>query len=292
MTDAFLRYLEFEKRLSKHTVLSYETDLKQLVDFLHQTFEVQQAELATFPMLRGWIANLVETDINPRSVNRKIACLRSFYKFLMKQEVISTNPAEKLKVLKTQKRLPVFVKESEIQELLNHAIFEDTFKGLRDRLIIELLYGSGMRLSELLGIKDHDIQWHKQTIKVLGKRNKERIIPFSNYLVTIIREYQQARNKEVGKHSENFLLLTNNGEPAYAGLVQASVKKYLSLTNAEKRSPHVLRHTYATHLLNKGAEINAVKDLLGHSSLAATQVYTHNTMEKLKKAFEQAHPKA
>jgi len=292
MTDAFLRYLEFEKRLSKHTVLSYETDLKQLVDFLHQTFEIQLPELATFPMLRGWIASLVESNINPKSVNRKIACLRSFYKYLIKQGHLSVNPAEKLKVLKTQKRLPVFVKENELQDLLNHVAFENNFQGLRDRLIIELLYGSGIRLSELLGLKDMDIQWQKQTIKVLGKRNKERIIPFSNYLVNIIKEYQQARNKEIGKHNENFLLLTNSGEPAYPGLVQATVKKYLSLTNVEKRSPHVLRHTYATHLLNKGAEINAVKDLLGHSSLAATQVYTHNTMEKLKKAFEQAHPKA
>jgi len=292
MTDAFLRYLEFEKRLSKHTVLSYETDLKQLVDFLHQTFEIQLPELATFPMLRGWIASLVESNISPKSVNRKIACLRSFYKYLIKQGHLSVNPAEKLKVLKTQKRLPVFVKENELQDLLNHVAFENNFQGLRDRLIIELLYGSGIRLSELLGLKDMDIQWQKQTIKVLGKRNKERIIPFSNYLVNIIKEYQQARNKEIGKHNENFLLLTNSGEPAYPGLVQATVKKYLSLTNVEKRSPHVLRHTYATHLLNKGAEINAVKDLLGHSSLAATQVYTHNTMEKLKKAFEQAHPKA
>ncbi|MCZ8354183.1 MAG: tyrosine-type recombinase/integrase [Cyclobacteriaceae bacterium] len=292
MTDAFLRYLEFEKRLSKHTVLSYETDLKQLVDFLHQTFEIQLPELATFPMLRGWIASLVESNINPKSVNRKIACLRSFYKYLIKQGHLSVNPAEKLKVLKTQKRLPVFVKENEIQDLLNHVAFENNFHGLRDRLIIELLYGSGIRLSELLELKDMDIQWQKQTIKVLGKRNKERIIPFSNYLVNIIKEYQQARNKEIGKHNENFLLLTNSGEPAYPGLVQATVKKYLSQTNVEKRSPHVLRHTYATHLLNKGAEINAVKDLLGHSSLAATQVYTHNTMEKLKKAFEQAHPKA
>lgn len=292
MTDAFLRYLEFEKRLSKHTVLSYETDLKQLVDFLHQTFEIQLPELATFPMLRGWIASLVESNINPKSVNRKIACLRSFYKYLIKQGHLSVNPAEKLKVLKTQKRLPVFVKENELQDLLNHVAFENNFQGLRDRLIIELLYGSGIRLSELLGLKDMDIQWQKQTIKVLGKRNKERIIPFSNYLVNIIKEYQQARNKEIGKHNENFLLLTNSGEPAYPGLVQATVKKYLSQTNVEKRSPHVLRHTYATHLLNKGAEINAVKDLLGHSSLAATQVYTHNTMEKLKKAFEQAHPKA
>ncbi|MCU0383666.1 MAG: tyrosine-type recombinase/integrase [Cyclobacteriaceae bacterium] len=292
MIADFLRHLEFEKRLSKHTVVSYQTDLFQLQTYLLKTFEINQLQEATFPMLRSWVAQLVEEKINPKSVNRKIACLRTFYKFLLKQGNIQSNPTEKLKVLKTKKRLPVYVKEDELNSLLDNINFTEDFKGQRDKLILELLYGCGIRLSELNGIKDTDIQFQKQTIKVLGKRNKQRVIPFSSTLVSLIKNYQLFRNKEIGKHAENFLLLTDQGAPAYAGLVQRTVKKYLSLTSAEKKSPHVLRHTYATHLLNKGAEINAVKDLLGHSSLAATQVYTHNTMEKLKKAFEQAHPKA
>lgn len=292
MIDSFLRYIEFEKRFSKHTVTSYRTDLFQFQRFLLNTYDGHAMEGASFPMIRSWIAELVNSENEPRSVNRKIATLRSFYKFLLRQGTLSKDPMLKVKVLKTQKRLPQFVKEEEINTLLDQAIFENTFVGLRDQLIIELFYGSGIRLAEMLHLTDDSINFKNRTLKVLGKRNKERVIPFGESLVSIIKNYQTARNREAAKSENGLLIITENGEPAYRMLVQRIVKKYLSATGVEKKSPHVLRHTYATHLLNKGAEINAVKDLLGHSSLAATQVYTHNTMEKLKKTFEQAHPKA
>lgn len=292
MIESFLRYIEFEKRFSKHTVVSYKTDLFQFQTFLQHTYESSAIQEASFPMIRSWIAQLVDHENEPRSVNRKIATLRSFFKFLLRQGVLSKDPMLKVKVLKTQKRLPEFVKEEEMNQLLDRVIFENTFEGLRDKLIMELLYGSGMRLAELLQLTDSSINMNARTIRVLGKRNKERVIPFGENLVPIIKNYQAMRNREVGKNDKNLLFITDQGEPAYRMMIQRTVKKYLKETGVEKKSPHVLRHTYATHLLNKGAEINAVKDLLGHSSLAATQVYTHNTMEKLKKAFEQAHPKA
>lgn len=292
MIESFLRYIEFEKRFSQHTVVSYKTDLSQFQDFLSVTFELEAVQNASFPMIRSWIAHLIDSKNEPRSVNRKIASLRSFYKFLLRQGVLNKDPMIKVKVLKTQKRLPEFVKEEEMNLLLDRVIFEDTFEGLRDKLIMELLYGSGMRLAELLQLTDASINMKARTIRVVGKRNKERIIPFGENLVPIIKSYQEMRNREVRKNDRNLFFTTEQGEPAYRMMIQRTVKKYLRETGVEKKSPHVLRHTYATHLLNKGAEINAVKDLLGHSSLAATQVYTHNTMEKLKKAFEQAHPKA
>lgn len=292
MIDPFLRYIEFEKRFSKHTVVSYKTDLTQFQNFLIQAYETKNPEEANFGMLRAWIAQLVEAENEPRSVNRKIATLRTYYKFLLRQGTISKDPTLKIKVLKTQKRLPEFVKEEEMNHLLDHTLFENTFEGWRDKLIIELFYGCGMRLAELLQLTDGAFNLRNRTVKVLGKRNKERVIPFGENLVSIIKNYQAARNHSVAKSEKGLLFVTEHGEPAYRMMVQRIVKKYLNVTGVEKKSPHILRHTYATHLLNKGAEINAVKDLLGHSSLAATQVYTHNTMEKLKKTFEQAHPKA
>lgn len=292
MIDSFLRYIEFEKRLSAHTVVSYKTDLCQFADFLSKQFEIDEVQDANFGMIRSWVARLVELNIDPRSVNRKIASLRSLYKFLLRQGTIAKDPTVRIKVLKTQKRLPNFVKEEEMNTVLDNIVFGTTLDGCRDRLILELLYGSGMRLAELLQLKDSSIDLKSRTLRVLGKRNKERVIPFAKNLVSIIEDYRKVRNREVENQDHGLLLVTDEGKPAYRMLVQRIVKKYLIATGTEKKSPHVLRHTYATHLLNKGAEINAVKDLLGHSSLAATQVYTHNTMEKLKKTFEQAHPKA
>lgn len=292
MIESFLRYIEFEKRLSAHTVVSYKTDLTQFVEFLRAQYETKLLEEANFGMIRSWIAKLVDDKNEPRSVNRKIASLRSFYKFLQRQGIINKDPMVKLKVLKVQKRLPTFVKEDEMNIVLDHIIFETTLEGQRNKLILELFYGTGIRLAELLQMKDSAIDLKSRTLRVLGKRNKERVIPFAQNLVSIIEDYQKVRNKEVEKKAHGLLLVTDTGEPAYRMMVQRIVKKYLLSTGSEKKSPHVLRHSYATHLLNKGADINAVKDLLGHSSLAATQVYTHNTMEKLKKTFEQAHPKA
>ena len=292
MIDSFLNYLRFEKRYSPHTVLSYQNDLSQFDAYLKSTYE-SKAQAAHYAMVRSWIVALVEKKLDSLSVNRKIASLRSYFKFLMRQEIIAKDPMVKIKVLKTKKKLPHFVKEPDMVTVLDQKTFENTHEGWRERLVLELLYGTGIRLSELINLKENQINLSERTIKVLGKRNKERIIPFSDSLVSIIKGYRAARNKQVEVGDHGCFVVSDTGGKCYPMLIYRIVKKHLGeFTSVEKKSPHVLRHTYATHLLNKGAEINAVKDLLGHSSLAATQVYTHNSMEKLKKVFDQAHPKA
>lgn len=287
MIETFLKYLEYEKRYSKHTIVSYHTDLNQFQQFLSKNFPELTLSAVDYRVLRSWIVSLVDDKIENTSVNRKIAALRSFYKFLLKREYIKEDPTWKLKVLKKSKKLPQFVNEDDMVRLLDQVEFEEDFVSLRNKLILEIFYGTGIRLAELLNLKEQDINFHNQTIKVLGKRNKERIIPFSNSLDGSIKKYQGVKTT-----SSDYLLTTDSGEQLYPMLVYRIVKKYLALVNVDKRSPHVLRHTYATHLLNKGAELNAVKDLLGHTSLAATQVYTHNSIEKLKSVFKKAHPKA
>ncbi len=293
MIESFLNYLQFEKRVSQNTFIAYQTDLLQFSDFLQKTFPDELIEKASYNIIRSWVIELVEHNVDSRSVNRKMACLRSFYKFLMKREIISIDPMLKMTALKTKKKLPAFVKEGDMANMLDKVVFDNTLEGWRDKLILELFYATGIRLSELIHLKENQLDLINRTIKVLGKRNKERVIPFASGIVSIIESYRIIRNIEVTKMDHGFLFVTNSGKPCYPMMVYRIVKRYLSEnTTSEKRSPHILRHTYATHLLNKGAEINAVKDLLGHSSLAATQVYTHNSMEKLKKVFDQAHPKA
>lgn len=290
MVESFLKYLRYEKRLSHHTLLAYEHDLNQFGEFLQMSFEIA-TEHATYPMIRSWIAQLAEAKLEPRSINRKIATLRSFFKYLLIQEAVASNPMQKIRVLKTDKPLPAFVRENDIVSVFEKP-FENTFTGWRDRLVLELFYATGIRLSELLTLSEKNIDLKQQTIKVLGKRNKERVIPFTQNLVSIIKSYTEIRNRDVSNQNHGLLLVTETGSACYPMLIYRIVKEHLQATTAERKSPHILRHTYATHLLDKGAEINAVKDLLGHSSLAATQVYTHNSMEKLKKVFDQAHPKA
>lgn len=293
MTESFLKYIQYEKRVSKHTLLAYQNDLDQFTSFLTAVYSDTTPETADYGIIRSWIIQLVDSGIKPASVNRKIASLKTFYKFLMRQEAIKKNPMIKIRVLKTQKRLPSFVKEGDMVSLLDNSEFDTTLEGCRDKLILELFYATGIRLSELITLQESQIDIHAQTIKVLGKRNKERVIPFPKSIVPILKDYQAVRNKEVENKNHGAVFVTDKGEPCYPMMIYRIVKKHLDKhTSSEKRSPHVLRHTYATHLLNKGAEINAVKDLLGHSSLAATQVYTHNSMEKIKKAYDQAHPKA
>jgi integrase/recombinase XerC len=290
MVARFLKYLQFEKRYSAHTVLAYSTDLRQFSDFIKKEFEELPGQ-ASYGMIRSWVTSLSEANADARSINRKIACLRSYFKFLLRQGLITKDPVVRIKVLKSRKKLPHFITESEMTAVLDTSETPDEFEELRNVVIIELLYGTGVRLSELINLKDSSINFRDRSLKVLGKRNKERIIPFSDPLVNLLERYRAVRNREIGKDTPYFLV-TSKGKQLYPVMVNRIVKKKLALTGVEKKSPHVLRHTYATHLLNKGAEINAVKELLGHSSLAATQVYTHNTMEKLKKIFDQAHPKA
>jgi integrase/recombinase XerC len=297
MVSYFLQHIQFEKRLSHHTFTAYESDMKQFSLYLEFQYELKEPEKADSQMIRSWIVSLAEEKIDNRSINRKIATLRSYYNFLLRRKAITADPMLKVKALKTDRSLPRFVEEKPMQTMLDDVEFSNDFTGLRDKLVLELLYGTGMRLAELIGLKIGDINLYNNTLTVLGKRNKHRVIPVNKTLVEAITIYLKCREKVLienpGNKDNYYLILTDNGTQAYPMFIQRLVKKYLSLvTSLEQRSPHVLRHTFATHLLNRGADLNAIKDLLGHTSLAATQVYTHNTIEKLKKVFQQAHPKA
>lgn len=293
MVNSFLKYISFEKRYSQHTVKSYQNDLAQFQAFILSKFQTEELSTVSQLMIRSWVLSLMDDGISARTVNRKIASLKSFFKFLIKREAIERNPTSKIKSLKTQKELPSFADEREFSAYLNSGVFEDSFEGRRDQLVLELLYGTGIRLAELLGLKISDINKSQSTIKVLGKRNKERVIPISNALMLLMEKYINEKNHVFLHDQSSYLIVNKDGGPAYPMLVYRVVKKYLTdVSSLDKKSPHALRHTFATHLLNKGADLNAVKDLLGHSSLAATQVYTHNSLEKLKSVFDQAHPKA
>lgn len=292
MTNVFLKYLQYEKRYSNHTLISYKNDLDQLERFLKTNYPETSIEEVNHAIVRDWIISLSESGLNERSINRKLVTLRSFYKFLLKKGAIKVNPATKLTNLKTKKNLPQFVREADMTLLLDHALFEDTFIGKRNHVIMEILYGTGIRLSELVELKVEKIDFTNNSIKVLGKRNKERIIPITRNLSLLIKNYIQLKNDEFKGNVIDYLIVSNKGEKSYPMMINRIVKNYLQGTSVDKKSPHILRHTYATHLLERGADLNAVKDLLGHQSLAATQVYTHNTLGKLKKVFDQAHPKA
>ena len=283
----FLKYIEFEKRYSKHTLISYNTDLSQFINFLHNEYEISDVTEVSHQIIRSWISSMLDRGMSSRSVNRKITTLKSFYKYLMQEDVISENPTQKIISPKNAKKLPVFVEKSKMDELLSEIEFPDTFEGERDKLIIDVFYMTGMRLSELLGIRKKDIDFSKSNIKVLGKRNKERIIPLSVNLLNQLKKFSE-------KHKINFYFFVNyDGKKLSAKNIYNIVNKYLGMVSSlEKKSPHILRHTFATHMLNNGADINAIKEILGHANLSATQVYTHNTIEKLKTIYKQAHPRA
>lgn len=294
MLESFVNYLEFEKRASVHTVLAYKKDLDQFSEFAATAFETSDISTANHTELRAWIIDLVETGLSPTSVNRKIATLRSYYKFLMRSGIISKDPTYKIKALKTPKRLPEFIQEAAIDKILDELVYEQGFDGQRDRMVMEFLYLTGVRLSELISLQWKDINLNEGVVKVLGKRKKQRIIPLTNSLKKNIILYKKVFRETFSIVQESdYFIVSNSKEQAYPMKIYRIVKHYLDLfAQTSKRSPHLLRHTFATHLLNKGADLNAVKDLLGHANLAATQVYTHNSMEKLKAVFEQAHPKA
>ncbi len=286
--DSFLKYLQFEKRLSRHTILAYSGDLEQFYIYLQTTYAIQKLSDVNHIIIRSWVVELMEQKISPRSVNRKITTLKTFYKYLLRQGTVTENPMLKIMSPKTSKRLPVFVEKDNMNTLIDTIAFGDDLEGIKNKLIIELFYATGIRLSELINLKLVNVDLDACQIKVLGKRNKERIIPFNNEIKNSIQNYM---DKKPGLPGE-FLFQLKSGKKMYEKFVYRLVNEYLSMiTTIDKKSPHVLRHTFATHMLNNGADLNAIKELLGHANLAATQVYTHNTVEKLKNIHKQAHPK-
>ncbi|MCX6311855.1 MAG: tyrosine-type recombinase/integrase [Bacteroidetes bacterium] len=298
--DPFFDYLAFEKRYSPHTLVSYRTDLIQFRDYLAISYENLPVEEANFQIVRSWIANLMDKGVSPRSTNRKITTLRTYYRFLLRNEKINVNPMLKIQGPKSGKRLPVFVEEKQMNNLLDKKSFEereaDPYDAMMVRLIIEMLYETGMRLSELTGLKQVDYEVNNGTVKVLGKRNKERIIPLTTELKEIIDQFIQVKSDEKVPTAADgiiYLLQKKEGNKLAQKFVYGRVKYYLGLvTTIDKKSPHVLRHTFATHMLNNGADLNAIKEILGHANLSATQIYTHNTVEKLKAIYHKAHPRA
>jgi integrase/recombinase XerC len=288
----FLNFLKYEKRYSEHTVTAYEKDLDQFILFGSEMVEDFCLVKADHHLIRQWVISLMDQGMTVVSVKRKISTLRSLYKYLLREGLMEKNPTELVVVPKTGKKLPHFVQEEEMNKLMDTSFFTSDFSGLRDKAVVSLFYGTGMRLAELKGIRMKDLQMNEKVVKVLGKRNKERLIPYPSEISSDLNNYIRIRNELFGD-SISYLFLTDKGEQAYDKLLYRIVRKYLGLvTPMEKRSPHILRHSYATHLLNRGADLNAIKELLGHASLAATQVYTHTSFEKLKKIYNQAHPRA
>jgi integrase/recombinase XerC len=294
--EVFLQYLKFEKRFSPHTLIAYENDIKQFVQFVQQS-DVSDFNPANtdFKQIRRWVVNLMNQDMATKSVNRKLSSVKAFYRFLHRQAIIASNPASRVNGPKIKKRLPAFIEKKNLDDLLDHDYFSDDFEGLRNRLIVEMLYFTGVRRSELINLRLVDVDLGSKTIKVTGKRNKERIIPINPAFASSIQVYLKKRKEtcEGLNDLSSPVFITVQGNKIYDKLVYRVVKESLLLvTSASKRGPHIIRHSFATHLLNNGADLNAIKELLGHANLSATQVYTHNTFEKLKSIYKQAHPRA
>lgn len=289
----FLDYLKFQKRYSKHTIISYENDIGSFLQYLKIQYQEEKLSNIKSIYIRSWLALLKSEGMTTKSINRKISALKTFFKYHVRQNEIEQSPMGTIVSPKQNKRLPHFVEQKDMSTLFEHVEFTDDWSGKTERLIFELFYNTGIRQSELIGIKESDIDYSKESIKILGKGNKERIIPLSRHLCKQVQEYISDKRSQQKDIDHAYLLVLNNGKKLYPKWVYNRVKKYLSLvTTIDKRSPHVLRHTFATHLSNSGADINAIKELLGHSSLAATQIYTHNTIEKLKEVYKKSHPKA
>jgi integrase/recombinase XerC len=289
--SSFIEYLRFEKRYSKHSLIAYEIDLKQWVSYLNSSYEVTQLEQVQVSFIRSWLVSMMENGLSARSINRKITALKSFYKYALRSGWVQINPMGKISSPKIPKRLPVYVEAEKLDLLLDQTEFSDDFEGIRNHLILEMFYGTGMRLSELIELELRDVDTRNLQLKVTGKRNKQRILPLFPSLAHQINKYLEMRNALTSSTSHFFI--TPDGKSLYPILVYRLVNKYLTkVSTQKKRSPHVLRHSFATEMLNKGADLNAIKEILGHANLSATQVYTHNTIEKLKVAYLQAHPRA
>ena len=290
-TEEFLNYLQAEKRYASHTVKAYKTILNQFHAFCLENGK--EGMDLYFRTIRSWVVFQMDAGISPRTVNKKLAALSTFCKYLIREGKLESNPVERVLKPKMNKRNPVFVEQSSMDMLLENYEFGKDFEGKRNRLIIDLLYQTGMRRSELLGLRTWSVDEHVKSLKVRGKRNKERLIPINDSLSEAIEQYKKLRTQVVKENKEDALFVTSKGGPAYESMIYRIVKKYLAMvTTLDKKSPHVLRHTFATHMLNDGADLNAIKEILGHANLSATQVYTHNTFEKLKSIYNQAHPRA
>ena len=291
--ESFISYLSLEKNYSPHTITAYRNDLVEFKNYCRQQFQLEEINQVSYNLIRSWIVCLVESGVSNRSVNRKIASLKAYYKFLLRVGILTINPLAKHKALKTSKKIEIPFSEIEMENVISQIPFEDNFEGKRDKLIIELLYTTGIRRAELIGLRVKDVDYQAGTIKVLGKRNKERIIPLLEATKELFLEYNLERSRLKAIGDEAYVFLSGKGNKMYETLVYRIINKYFSLVSAKvKKSPHILRHTFATHLLNKGADLNSVKELLGHSSLASTQVYTHNSIAELKKVHFSAHPRS
>jgi integrase/recombinase XerC len=289
--DDFLKYLQAEKRYAVHTVKAYKNDLNQFHAFC-QDNDLEGMDL-NFRTIRSWVVFLMDSGYSSRTVHRKLTSLSTFCKYLIKEGMLDSNPLDRVLKPKLKKRVPAFVEEGKLESLLEEFEFGDDFKGTRNRLVLDLLYQTGMRRSELTGLSTGAVNREGKSLKVKGKREKERIIPLNEELLSAIERYLNIRSTLMAQNSSDRLIVTEKGEPAYDKLIYRIVNRYLSMvTTLDKKSPHVLRHTFATHMLNRGADLNAIKELLGHANLSATQVYTHNTYKKLKSIYNQAHPRA
>lgn len=289
---SFITYLSLEKKYSVNTTQAYEKDLLEFSEFYKVSFDYDDIDNVDYNIIRNWIISLVNAKISNRTINRKIASLKAYYKFLLKIEAITINPLAKHKALKTEKKVEIPFSENEMDQVLSKIPFTDDFEGIRDKLIIELLYTTGIRRAELVGLKLVNLDLHQSNMRVLGKRNKERVVPLLDRVVELFKVYLELRESVLGDSKEELVFLTKSGSIIYETLVYRIINHYFSIVSSKvKKSPHILRHTFATHLLNKGADLNSVKELLGHSSLASTQVYTHNSIAELKKVHLTAHPR-
>jgi integrase/recombinase XerC len=293
LIQPFIDYLQFEKHYSKHTIRAYQDDLVQFFDHMGLQFGIKALPEISPSFIRSWLASLKDEGISSRSINRKISSLKSYYKYQIRSGTVEQSPMRAITSPKAGKRLPVYVEQRDTASLFANIEFPDNWEGRTERLLLAIFYQTGMRLSELVNLREQQVDSSKRAIKVLGKGNKERVIPVGPELVKEIGAYCVKKEEELESPDREYLLVGQSGKKLYSKYVYRAVRKYLALvTTIDQKSPHVLRHTFATHLTNSGADLNSVKELLGHSSLAATQVYTHNTIEKLKDIYKKAHPKA